>query len=508
VAIHYVWPPEPGGGWTTMNRVSRTIFRNSFFGVAAHLVVKVLAFVAGILFVRFLGPESIGEYAAVFAFGQIFIFIADLGLSPYTVREVARLREHPEGEQRIAELYGSVLRLRMLLSLLAVTLVLLFAWATQRPTLMIAAIALNMLGLIMFGIQGTSEAVLLGFERHDVPAKAKVFNQVIRILASTLLLWLGLNYFGLIGGSLFGTLMMLVICWRAVRVIGVQPVRGTSWPWIPLLRASIPFGVIAFALGLSYNFDTVLLNIFRSNTETAYYAAAYGMVFQMIFLSNAVNTALYPSLTREAIRSSDRLPDAYERCLRYLLIIALPISFGIAILGEPIVTFLYGPSYVPMVPVLEIIIWVLPLMFASEFFGYIVVIDDRERNVARAVLISTFVNIAMNLILVPWLGLYGAALMTVATEIVLVSQYLWMLRDVLRRFNWGLVLLRPLLAAIIMALAVHMLAHEPLFLAISAGALIYCGLLLVSGAIGSDELDFVRGLLRHTVPQPEARAGD
>lgn len=491
-----------------MQNLSRTIFRNSFFGVAAHVAMKFLAFAAGVLFVRFLGPESMGEYAAVFAFGQIFIFIADLGLSPYTVREVARLREQPDGAQRIAELYGAVLRLRLLLSVLAVAMVLLFAWATQRPAMMIAAIALNMVGLIMFGIQGTSEAVLLGFERHDIPAKSKVWNQVLRIAASTLLLWLGLDYFGLIIGGLVGTLAMLIICWRSVSSLGVGAGRGVGWHWPTLLRASLPFGVIAFALGLSYNFDTVLLNIFRDNTETAYYAAAYGLVFQLIFLSNAINTALYPSLTREAIRSTERLPAAYERCLRYLFMLSLPVTFGIATLAEPIVVFLYGELYRPMIPVLQIVIWVLPFMFASEFLGYMVVIDDREHYVARSVIVSTICNIGLNLLLVPWFGLYGAAIMTVVTEVVLISQYLWLLRDVLRRFNWQVVLLRPLLAAVVMAWSVHLIEQEPLLLSIALGVLTYCGLLIALRSFGRDEYDFLKSILRRRMPQPEPGAGD
>jgi O-antigen/teichoic acid export membrane protein len=491
-----------------MQRLSRTIFRNSFVGVAAHVAMKLLAFVAGIFFLRYLGPHAVGEYAAVFAFGQIFIFIADLGLSPYTVREVARLRERQDGATKIAELYGSVLRLRLLLSALAVTLVMLFAWATQRPAVMIAGIALNMVGLVMFGIQGTSEAVLLGFERHDIPAKAKVWNQVVRLAFSALFLWVGLNYFGLIGGGLIGTLVMLVICWRSLGKIGLLPGKGEGWYWGPLLQASLPFGLIAFALGLSYNFDTVLLNLFRSTTETAYYAAAYGLVFQLMFLSNAINTALYPTLSREAMRTTNQLPAAYERCLRYLLLLALPLAFGIATLAGPIVIFVYGESYRPMIPALQIVIWALPLMFVSEFLGYMVVIDSRERFVARAVIYSTVVNIGLNLALVPWLGLYGAATMTLLTEVVLICQYLWILRQVLRRFNWGLVLGRPLLAALLMSLAVRLVGSEPLGMAIAVGALVYGGLIVTLRVVGRDEYDFVRGLLRRAAPQPEAGAGD
>ena len=85
-------------------------------------------------------------------------------------------------------------------------------------------------------------------------------------------------------------------------------------------------------------------------------------------------------------------------------------------------------------------------MFASEFLGYIVLISGREGRAARAVLVSTGLNVVMNLLLVPRFGFIGAAVMTVFTEAVLVGQYVWALRSLMQKINWSSSLLRPLLA--------------------------------------------------------------
>ncbi|MES4792645.1 MAG: flippase, partial [Chloroflexota bacterium] len=84
--------------------------------------------------------------------------------------------------------------------------------------------------------------------------------------------------------------------------------------------------------------------------------------------------------------------------------------------------------YLPAVPVLQIVIWAVPLMFASEFLGYMVVVQGKESRVARAVLLSTSLNVALNILLIPRFGFIAAAIMTVLTEAVLVGQYLWFLR--------------------------------------------------------------------------------
>src|SRR5262245_53316996 len=161
-----------------MKQFSRIVLRNSAFGMAAQMAIKILSFGFSVLIVRNLGAEAYGQYAAVLAFGAMFVFLADLGLSPYMVREVARLRDAPDGIARAEALFGNVRTLRFCLSLLAATLLIATAWLTGRPLVMIGAIALGTLGLIMYSVQGAAESMLAGFERLDRVAGAKVLQQL------------------------------------------------------------------------------------------------------------------------------------------------------------------------------------------------------------------------------------------------------------------------------------------------------------------------------------------
>src|SRR5262245_11666295 len=479
-----------------MRQFSRVVARNSAFGMAAQMAIKLLSFGFSVLIVRNLGAADYGQYAAVLAFGAMFVFLADLGLSPYAVREVARWRDTPDGTERANALFSDVLLLRFLLSVLAALLLIATAWLTGRPMVMTIAIALGTLGLIMYSVQGSSDAMLAGFERLDLSAGSKVSYQLVFVLAGAAALLLGGGYYGLIGANLLGIAVMTIICWRGARALRLRPSRARARNWPALLRASIPFGIIGFTLGLSYKFDSVLLNIFRSDAETGYYNAAYNLVFSTVMLSNVINTSLYPSLTRQAANAPHTLPAIYERALRYLLILALPIAVGAATLADQIVPFLFKAAYLPAVPALQIVIWVVPLMFASEFLGYVVLIAGDERRAARAVVVSTGFNVALNLLVVPRYGFLGAAAMTVLTEAVLVGQYLWMLRGQMRQLDWGRVLLRPLLAALLMGGLALALRGLPLLLNIALASLAYGGLLVLLGVVGRDELRFVRSLRR------------
>ena len=463
--------------------------------MAAQILIKILSFAFSVLIVRNLGASAFGQYSAVIAFGITFSFLSDLGLGPYAVREIARLRDQPDGLEKAQKLYGNILYLRLLLSALTIVLVIVAAWLTNRPLLMIGAIALSSLSLLIYSVQGASDAVLAGFERLDISAGARVINQLAFVVVGGLALYLGGGYYGLIIATLIAVGLMAVVCWKGVQSLGVRALKPDKGAWLHLLRASLPFGIIGFALGLSYKFDTVLLNIYRGDAETGFYNAAYNLVFSMVLFSNVLNTALYPSLSRQSVSDPGNLNRSFERSLRYLMIFAIPSAVGIWVLADQIIPFLFTQSFGPAIPALRIVIWVVPLMFASEFFGYIVVISGKEKIAARSVLVSTGLNVLINFFLVPRYGILAAAAMTVATEAVLVGQYVWVIRKVIGTFNLWYSLLYPLLSALLMGGLVYALhGGFPLVVNVGIGALVYVVLLVLFRVIGKDEIAILRSL--------------
>jgi O-antigen/teichoic acid export membrane protein len=473
-------------------QLARVVVRNALWSGAGQAAIKVLSFGFSVLVIRQLGVEAFGQYSGVLAFGAMFVFLADLGLSPLAVRQVAQWRAEEDPEHRTGGLLGNLLALRFLLSLLTASLLVMTSVLTQRTPEMVAAIALGAVGLIVYSAHGACDAVLSGWERFDLSTRAMVVNQLAFVAAGAAALWLGFSYFGLLVANLLGVALMTVLCWRAVRQLSITPGRPNVSSWLGLVRAGIPFGIIGLTLGLSYKFDSVLLNIFRSDAETGYYNAAYNLVFSAMLISHVINTALYPSLTRQAARDPASLPNACGRALRLLLTIGLPIAVGTFVAADRIVPFLFTEAYGPAVPALQIVMWSSPMMFTSELLGYVAAIQAQEKRVARAVIASTVVNVALNLIVVPRFGYLGAAVVTVLTEVVLVSQCVWMVRPVIQQLEWQQVFGKPFLAAVLMGLFMWQLSDLPVLPCVALGAVLYGALLLVLGVFPADELAFAR----------------
>lgn len=485
--------------------VSQTIFRNSSLSFLAQAAIKVLSFIFSIMVVRKLGAVSYGQYTAILAFTAIFSILSDLGLSLYTVRRVAHLREQPDFLERTNELYGNVLALRLILTVLTVGVVVAAAILTHRPAGMVLSIALYSLSLFMYSIWGASDSVLSGCERLDLSSAGKVINQFFFVVGGTVALVFKLGVNGLIGATLLSVSLMAVYGLVRVHKLGIRP-RPTRWLDAgQLIKLSLPFGIIGFALGLSYKFSTVMLDMYRSNAETGFYNAAYNLIFSFVLISNVLNTALYPTLARQSVRDPGQLPAIYQRMFRYLLIVALPIAVGGWALAKPMIHFLYDQEFAASAAVFRIVIWTVPLMFCSEFLGYIIVLSNREKRVAVAVFISSTFNVIMNLVLVPRYGVIAAAWIAVLTESILVCQHLINLRSVIpsipRKAEILLVFLPPLGMGLT---AVFLRERTSFWTVFLVCVIVYAALVVITRALRMAEL---KSLLRLVLSRERTAEG-
>jgi O-antigen/teichoic acid export membrane protein len=177
--------------------------------------------------------------------------------------------------------------------------------------------------------------------------------------------------------------------------------------------------------------------------------------------------------------------------MRYLLALSAPLAVGGFMLAPQLLDFLYGARNAGALPAFQVLVWVIPLQYVSEFLGYVVLVKGNERLATRSLLISTSCNVMINLVLVPRYGFMAAAVVTVITEAVLVLQYLWILRAEIRQFDVGMVLLRPLLAAGAVFLAL-LASHSLPFLAqLAVGVVVGGSCLLLLKVFGRQELQMI-----------------
>jgi O-antigen/teichoic acid export membrane protein len=109
--------------------------------------------------------------------------------------------------------------------------------------------------------------------------------------------------------------------------------------------------------------------------------------------------------------------------------------------------------------------------------GNLLLAQDRAGALTKVYAVVTVENIAANFLLIPWLSLYGAALSTSISQIILTAWLIVLARRTAGDVPWPRVLSGPALAAGAAALAMAAL-RDRIGFAMAAGAVSYLALLL------------------------------
>jgi len=134
------------------------------------------------------------------------------------------------------------------------------------------------------------------------------------------------------------------------------------------------------------------------------------LINMVLLIAQSIAIAMYPSMVRSYTEDPESLPQVVWESIKYLLIVCLPIAVGGTVLADRVIVTLYGDTFANSVPVLQVTLWALPSLFLLELLGRVSSTLHLERAAARINVINAGITVILNLILVPTMGILGAAL--------------------------------------------------------------------------------------------------
>jgi O-antigen/teichoic acid export membrane protein len=281
--------------------------------------------------------------------------------------------------------------------------------------------------------------------------------------------------FGYALGAGAGTLIATILVRKYLHRIWI----GFSWSnaW-RLLRAIWPY-TISGALGmLMINTDIVMLGWFRSSQEVGWYAGPQRII-QLIYLVPAVmSVSVLPAFSRLAVQSKEKMTQAIEQSISAIYMAALPIAAGGIIVALPLIQFLFGSEFLPGAVPLQILLLTLLADFSAVLLGNVLLAYDHQKNLVAYSAIGGFMNVALNLLLIPHFGVIGCATATLGAQLASNAYLQYTVRQI-HSFHIAPHLSNALLATAAMiagALVLQALGTHVL-LTVVAGGLIYGGVL-------------------------------
>ena len=481
-------------------------------GIIGYLPVQAVQAIAGfgavVVFTRLLTPHEYGQYALALAAAAlvhtVFLTWTEAAMERFYMAE-AEQGDLPAHFVTLHRAFGGIAALVLLL-----TLIVLLA-APADPALR-AALGAGVAGIVTRG------ALKLLQERRRAEGRVAAYavTDVIYTAASfglgAVLAVAGWGAVAPLAGAGIAAFVMLLSGLpeelRRGRGGRFEPARARRYAAYGLpVALSLILGLVLSST------DRFLIAAFLDEGSVGVYHAGYGLASRtqdvlFAWLGLASGPAMIAALEREG-RSALRRA-AHEQA-EIILLIAAPASVGLALVAEPLAQALVGPEM--SAGAARVIPWIAAGGFFAGVTGYYLdqsfILAKRPGLMLLSVVVPALSNVALNLVLIPSFGLDGAMWATTISFVLgALTSYLLGRRLLPLPIPWNS-LLRCIVAAGLMALAVLAMPAPGGLLEVAlkaaGGALVYAALALmldIAGARSRARKLIIAGSRRIKQPPP------
>ena len=249
----------------------------------------------------------------------------------------------------------------------------------------------------------------------------------------------------------------------------------------PIIRAAWQIALLGLLGVFMLNVDMVMLGWLKTSEDLGYYSAGQKIVQVLYTIPAILASATFPLFSRlVATGEKVHLKHVVEKTLEGTLLIAVPIAVGGIVLAESIIRFVYGNAYIPSVLTFQILLGTVLFIFPGIITGNLIFAYDQQRKILKYTGLTSLGNVIFNVLLIPPLGIAGAAIATLAMQIMYNNLTLRVAKSLLpiRIFPR---LKSILVAGVIMGGVAYFLnrSHIHVLITIGVASILYLGLLFL-----------------------------
>jgi len=425
-----------GGG----EKVTSGIAAQARWALVAKIATSVLGTVTTVFVARELSPTNYGTFSLVISTVAFWFIFAEFGIGLSVSKHVAQSRYRDADRNLAARFVGRGIMLQAVFSLTAALACFISAgWVAallDNPDL---AMLLRVASVILLvrPLHMLTLSVFQGFQTLHFMALAETVREVGRLLATVILLKLGLETLGAVEGRMTGfalsAVLGLAIVWRRF-------LRGTAWARTDdraitrqVLHLSLPIVVILVCDFVFMEFTIPMVGFFLGAEQAGYYSLPFRITTLLHLVAHALALAVTPRLTALNQRTAGDVRVLYLRGIKSILLLYIPAMAGLITLAPELLSVIFGEKYLPSCTVMRMYAVFLLFRATGTFLALALVYLGLATVRARIQVVATLASVGLNLILIPHLGIAGAATSVLATVVPMVL--IWQLIVCRRRWS-------------------------------------------------------------------------
>ena len=396
-----------------------TAGRGAVFTFGMRIISTGLTFLTSLILARLLGVRGYSTYALALEWLNFLTVPTALGMDRFMVREIAVFRARGEWNKLHGFLrWGNtaVLIASLLVAGIGAVVV---TFTLENPNLRLS-FYLMLAALPLMSLTTLRQAAMRGFDHIVSGQWPELILRPLLIIGLSVGAWRLLPTFSLrfsapwaVAALSAATLIAFTV--GAVllgRVLRTAPKAKPVIEWRNWLVTALPFLLISAMYVVNSRTSLLMLGALGEETDAGLYqVASRGAEFiGMVLL--AVNTAFSPTLARLYAQNQQRqLEHAVARSTRLITLVSLPIALAFIVFGQYFLA-LFGPEFAPARSALITLSIGQLINAATGTVATLLNMTGHERDTALVVGLSAVMNVVLNLLLIPRLGLEGAALAT------------------------------------------------------------------------------------------------
>jgi O-antigen/teichoic acid export membrane protein len=375
------------------------LLRHSGIYFAARILAGGASFAIIAAYTRLLYPHAFGELALSIAgvtfFGVLILDGPMLAMQRYLPGQ--------SEAARATALWGLILPA---VAAAGVAVVVFLLAAPERWRVQLALCAGLLFATLLHQFQLTAAQ---GALRPGKYALLGSLESILDMLVGITLVWLGYGVPGALLGTTFAALTAVAINWRGWWI---------DWTFFDaaLGRKMLRFGLPLIAgtlFGWLATFgDRWLLAAFFSAEKAGLYAAGYDLQMNLLGVPLAVMQLAGVPLTVSALteRGAQAAQDQLRQLGAFMILIVLPEAVGIVMMGPLLVNIFLGAEFRPLaLSLLPILVGATVLKSLLIYVNYGYFLAARTGLTLLSLAVAASIDIALNLILIPHYGAWGAA---------------------------------------------------------------------------------------------------
>lgn len=401
------------------------IFSGSIMVFIAKILAAVISLGASVIVAQYYGAEVVGVLALINSFFAVVTVFTLLGTNTSVLRLI------PEYTLKYSPGAAFGLFKKMLLLVIIssgiLTLVLLFGSEIiaerifGNPELTIffglASLILVFKTLQKFSLQG-----LRAVQNIRAFALIQLIGPLVNLLLLVVVTIVFFNkytpvYIQLFIVVLMASISLLVVNSNFKKKLTSKNVKAPV-SFKGILQISFPMFLTNSMAIFMGELTTLIAGHFLSEADVGYYATALRIAMLTTFVLQAINTVVAPKFAELFHQGLiDELFTIARKSTKLIFWSAVPLLLIFLFFGKWIIVFLYGLDFEVSYPLLLILMGGLFVNAISGSVGNFMNMCGYEKLFRNVMMISVLINIALNILLIPRIGIYGAAITTSFTQI-------------------------------------------------------------------------------------------